>query len=82
MSKTRTTHDGATGRRLSARRARVARGQLASYIHEVSDRHRDPQGRVVAAARARRRRNGSSSSQNSAAASAAAARMYHGQGPR
>jgi hypothetical protein len=42
MSDTRRTHDTHTGRRLSARRVRAARGQVASYIHEMSDRHRNP----------------------------------------
>jgi hypothetical protein len=40
MNATRTPQDPETGRRLTARRARAARGRLATYIHEVSDRHR------------------------------------------
>jgi hypothetical protein len=40
MTATRTPRNPDTGRRLTARRARAARGRLATYIHEVSDRHR------------------------------------------
>jgi hypothetical protein len=32
------------GRRLTARRARAARGRVATYIHEVSERHGPPAG--------------------------------------
>jgi hypothetical protein len=48
MNAPRTPHDPDTGRRLTARRARAARGRLATYIHEVSDRHRitERRGRV------------------------------------
>jgi hypothetical protein len=42
MSDTPRSRDTDTGRGLSARRARAARGQVASYIHEMSDRHRGP----------------------------------------
>jgi hypothetical protein len=35
MSDTPRSHDTDTGRGLSARRARAARGQVASYIHEI-----------------------------------------------
>jgi hypothetical protein len=45
MNASRTPQHPDTGRRLTARRARAARGRVASYIHEVSDRHRGTDGR-------------------------------------
>jgi hypothetical protein len=46
MNATRTPQHPDTGRRLTARRARAARGRLATYIHEVSDRHRATERRA------------------------------------
>jgi hypothetical protein len=42
MTANGTAQNSDNGRRLTARRARAARGRVATYIHEVSERHGPP----------------------------------------